>query len=243
MINHIDVTGSSGNLTLGSGSATLVILGSATNTVLVSASLSATADFTASAGADIFPILHVTGTVDLPGQTSFLLDGTALTTENFTAPNVDTLLNGSNADALHVHAITAADLTGSVLTDVHLQHTFTTQTVVSGTEIVYMTGDADTVALADSDAVSTGRLIGIATGSTAVIYESGSAVAVQTMYGDHAHNYTGLTPGAVYYLDSTPGQITTTPSTGGGRMVAQVGIATNSTSLLFQPDIVVRGLA
>lgn len=243
MINHIDVTGSSGNLTLGSGSATLVVLGSANNTVLVSASLSATADFTASAGALIRPILKVTGTVDLPGQTSFSLDGVAVTSENWTAASIDNLVNGSNADALHTHVASATDLSGSELKDVVDCHTFTTQAVISGTEVVYMTSDADTVALTDSDAVGTSRLVGIASGSTAVIYTSGSALCVHTTYGEVIGAFTGLTPGAVYYLDTTPGQITTSPAPGGGRTITQVGIASTSTALIFQPDIVVRGLA
>lgn len=243
MINHIDVTGSAGTLTIGDTDATEIVLGNSTNLVLVSASLSATADFTASAGADIYPILHVTGAVDLPGQTSFSLDGVAITTENLTAPNLDTLLNGSNADALHVHSLAVTDLSGSTLKDVHLVHTFTTQTVMSGTDVVYMTSDPDTVALADSDTVTTSRLIGLVTGSTAVVYVSGASVPVQTVYGDHHHDFSGLTPGAVYYLDTTPGQITTTPAPGGGRTIVQVGIATTATDLLYQPDIVVRGLS
>lgn len=243
MINHIDVTGSAGNLTLGSGSATEIVLGHAGNLVLASASLSATADFTASAGADIYPILHVTGTVDLPGQTSFAVDGVFLTSENWIAPNLDILVNGSNADALHTHVASATDLSGSELKDVVDCHTFTTQTVISGTDVVYMTSDPDTVALTDSDAVSTSRLIGIVSGSTAVVYTSGSSLCVHTTYGEVVGTFSGLTPGAVYYMDVTPGQITTTPAPGGGRTITQVGIATTANALLFQPDIVVRGLA
>jgi len=244
MVNHIDITGSVGTLTIGSGSATEIVLGhSAATYVFVSSSFSASADFTASAGADIYPLLHVTGAIDIPGQTSFSLDGTAVTTENFTAPNLDILFNGSNADSLHTHTASATDLTGSVLADVHFFHTFTTTAVISGSEVVYITSNPDTVDLADSDAVSTSRIIGIATGSTATIYTSGSEVPVQTIYGDHHHDFTGLTPGAVYYLDTTPGQITTSPPVGSGRTVVQVGIATTSTSLLFQPAIRVRSLA
>lgn len=243
MINHIDVTGSSGNLTIGSGSATEIILGNVGNTVLVSASLSATADFTASAGADIYPILHVTGAVDIPGQTSFSLDGVAVTSENWTAGNIDILVNGSNADGLHSHDISAGDLTGSVATDILVCYKFTTQTVISGTEVVYMTSDADTVDLTDSDAVSSSRLIGIASGSAAVIATSGSNLCVYTVYGTVVPDFSGLTPGAVYYMDTTPGQITTTPATGGGRTVTQVGVASTDSALIFQPDIVVRGLA
>jgi len=44
--------------------------------------------------------------LDVPSGTAFRIGGVALTTGNWTAPNVDTLLDGSNADALHTHAQT-----------------------------------------------------------------------------------------------------------------------------------------
>lgn len=49
-----------------------------------------------------------TTALDVPSGTAFRIGGVALTTANFTAPNIDTLLNGSNADALHTHAIGTA---------------------------------------------------------------------------------------------------------------------------------------
>jgi hypothetical protein len=42
-------------------------------------------------------------TLDVPDGTGFSIGGTSLTTANWTAPNVDTLLDGSNADPLHEH--------------------------------------------------------------------------------------------------------------------------------------------
>lgn len=44
------------------------------------------------------------GTLTVPSGSSFLIGGVALTTAAFTSANVDTLLDGSNADALHTHA-------------------------------------------------------------------------------------------------------------------------------------------
>jgi hypothetical protein len=41
--------------------------------------------------------------------TGLSIGGTKITTANFTAPNMDTLLNGSNADALHTHSAVDAD--------------------------------------------------------------------------------------------------------------------------------------
>lgn len=44
------------------------------------------------------------GTLDVPSGTSFKIGGVALTAAGFTAANVDDLLDGSDADALHTHA-------------------------------------------------------------------------------------------------------------------------------------------
>jgi hypothetical protein len=46
--------------------------------------------------------------LDVPSGTAFMIGGTALTAAGFTATNVDTLLDGSNADALHTHAAATA---------------------------------------------------------------------------------------------------------------------------------------
>jgi hypothetical protein len=49
--------------------------------------------------------------------TGLSIGGTKITTPAFTAPNMDTLLNGSNADALHTHAaVDAAQIVVSGLT-------------------------------------------------------------------------------------------------------------------------------
>ena len=121
--------------------------------------------------------------------------------------------------------------------------TFTTETVISGTEVVFLAAGNNRVDLADSDAVSTSRILGVASGTVTQIYTSGSTVDVFTMYGDRLDNFTGLTAGEVQYLDTVPGGLTNTPSPASGRVVVQVGIATSPTQMLLQPDIVVRGLA
>jgi hypothetical protein len=196
--------------------------------------------FSASTGAKI------TGSVDLPGQTSFLLDGVAVTTEKYTAVNLSRLFNGSNVDDLHSHAIASASLTSSLLIDADLVGTYRVGgpagSAVTGTQVVYLSGGANLVQTADADDVITSRLIGVVSGSTAATYASGSEVPIYTFYGDRFGGFTGLTPSSVYYLSSTPGAITTTPPVGNGRNIVQVGIATSVTEFLFQPNIVVRGL-
>jgi hypothetical protein len=46
----------------------------------------------------------------------------------------------------------------------------------------------------------------------------------------------GLTPGATYYLSTTPGLITVTAPSGSGNLVQQVGKALSATELKFWPS-------
>lgn len=286
MVNHIDITGSAGFLTLGSGSATGVVLGMTGNSVILSGSSLFKANarweddvlaifgtdsdtsikYDAATGKMIIsgsaaaPIhifgailsastgLKVTGSADLPGQTSFRLDGVAVSTTNFTAANLSRLFNGSNVDDLHVHAmaISSASLTSSLLIDPDLVHTYRVGgpagNAVTGTQVVYLSGANNLVDLCDADAVVTSRLIGIASGSTAVTYASGSELKVYTIYGDRFNGFVDLTASLVYYMSTTPGAITKTPAIGQGRSIVQVGIAASDTEFIFQPDFLVRGL-
>ena len=233
LVNAIDTTGSIGVLSIGSGSATQIILGKIGTSVIISGSSLAKADFTASAG------LKVTASVDLPGQQSFRLDGIAITTNNFTAVNLSRLFNGSNVDDLHTHTISV--LSSSLLLNPDIVHEIPVVAGgLTGSQVVYI--NAGSVDLADADTASTSRVIGIASGSTTVTYNSGSTAKIYTIYGDIFDGFTGLSAGNVYYLSTTPGAITTTPAVGGGRAVVQVGIARSSTELIFQPNIIVRGV-
>lgn len=52
---------------------------------------------------------------------------------------------------------------------------------------------------------------------------------------------TGLTPGARYYLNTTAGQVTTTPPTGAGNVVQYIGRAVSATDIAFEAtDGVIR---
>ena len=127
----VDIDADNQSLTIGAG-ADLTIVHNATNTIATSATGDFVLDNTNVTGSTIMqlgtdtaatdfqvqnntgtPYLTVTGagavdvsdgTLDVPAGTSFLINGVALTTANFTAANMDTLLDGSNADALHTHA-------------------------------------------------------------------------------------------------------------------------------------------
>lgn len=188
--------------------------------------------------------LKVTGSADLPGQTSFKLDGVAVSTVNYTAANLSRLFNGSSVDDLHVHAV--PNLTGVLLVDPDFIHRFTVGgpagNGVSGSQVVYLSGVNNLVDLADADAVATSRIIGIASGTTSVTYASSSNVNVFTVYGDRFGGFVDLTASFPYYLSTTPGAITKTPAVGAGRSIVQVGIGCSPTELLFQPNIIVRGV-
>lgn len=45
-----------------------------------------------------------------------------------------------------------------------------------------------------------------------------------------------LTPGAKYYLSTTPGGITTTKPSGAGDIIQQIGVAVSTTELYFEPQ-------
>jgi hypothetical protein len=57
-----------------------------------------------------------------------------------------------------------------------------------------------------------------------------------TVYLDGGLPGTGLTPGAKYYLTTTPGTVSVTPPAGSGNMVQCVGEATSETEIKFDPD-------
>lgn len=57
-----------------------------------------------------------------------------------------------------------------------------------------------------------------------------------TVYLDGHLPGTGLTPGAKYYLTTTPGTVSATAPTGTGNMVQTVGEAISATEIKFDPD-------
>jgi hypothetical protein len=57
-----------------------------------------------------------------------------------------------------------------------------------------------------------------------------------TVYLDGELPGTGLTPGAKYYLTTSPGTVSATPPSGPGNMVQTVGEAVSSTAIKFDPD-------
>lgn len=95
---------------------------------------------------------------------------------------------------------------------------------LSAGDFVYFSGTG-TVLKADATA--------IAKQARGYVNSSVSNGGTATVFFDDTNTgKTGLTPGATYFLDhSTPGGITTTPTTTTGHIVQQVGFASSSTAL------------
>ena len=105
---------------------------------------------------------------------------------------------------------------------------------------------ADTISLVAGEALAAGDFVYI-TGTGTVMKADATTLAKQargyvlvsvlnaaqaTIYFDESNSsLSGLTPGATYYLSTTPGTATTTPPTGSGNIVQQLGFASSATNL------------
>lgn len=108
-----------------------------------------------------------------------------------------------------------------------VQNPYIAEVAIAARDVVYASS-ADNVspAIATDDAESRG-VLGFAVASASIA----GAVEVQT--DGVLNGFSGLTVGAVYYLDTaTAGAITATPpATGGNRSVVKVGVAKSATAL------------
>jgi hypothetical protein len=147
----------------------------------------------------------------------FTINGTAVGA-TVTSPNFDTLTDGSNADALHIHsAVTATDIS---------------QPITCGEDLaigepVYISA-SDTVGKATSDSLDVGtkdEVIGVCTSTTT----SGNDASIA--FGG-AVTVTGLTmtAGARQYLSDVGGITETRPSNSGDRVI-QIGFGLTATKL------------
>ena len=98
---------------------------------------------------------------------------------------------------------------------------------ISARDCVYISA-ADTILPADADAESTAKVIGIAP-SAITAAASGSVRSAGLVTG-----FSGLTAGARYWLSQTAGAITTTPPSGAGVVLYQIGYAKSTTVLHLQ---------
>ena len=101
---------------------------------------------------------------------------------------------------------------------------------LSAGDFVNIYNASGTLTVRKADATTNGKpahgfvLAAVSSSGTATIY-SLSQTNTQV---------TGLTPGADYYLDTTPGQITTTPPSTTGNIVQYIGVASSATSIIFE---------
>lgn len=138
-----------------------------------------------------------------------------------TAPNLDTLTNGSNADALHTHTGLEVDEAQRIENDIVVNE------AIAVGDPVYWSSTADRVEKADAAVTAKSFVFGVArtaqstVGLTAAVVSIGEAVGVLTGLG--------ATTGQNIYLAAGGGLSITAPSA--GNRVIRVGIAMNATDL------------
>lgn len=126
----------------------------------------------------------------------------------------------------------AWDNLNTVTSAQNLDDTYVADEDIAARDVVYISA-ADNVAPASAAAAGTAQAVGLAT-AAALDTET---VTVRK-YG-RLPGFSGLTPGARYYLDgTTPGAITATTPTGTGHTILQVGYAKSATVL----DIMIQSL-
>lgn len=165
-----------------------------------------------------------TGMIDLPSL--FKINNTAVGA-TVTAANLGTLTNGSNADALHVHAAAAA----TTVTVSGTVNAATLAIVAIGSPVVFANdGGSPRVFNADSDAAGRVTVVGLATTAAGL----GAAVSVQvagellTANGAWDPTFPNATTdvGSRVYLSEIAGKLTLTAPSTSGATVLRVGHVT-----------------
>lgn len=107
--------------------------------------------------------------------------------------------------------------------------TVTAGETLSAGNLIYLTSTPEAFkadANSDAKAAIGFVLAGITAAATGTAYFGSGIVS----------GLSGLTPGAFYYLSTTPGGITTTKPTGDADIVQQIGHALSTTELYFEPQ-------
>lgn len=107
---------------------------------------------------------------------------------------------------------------------------YTAAQAVAVGEVVYISA-SNTVDLADTSAESTSRIVGM-------VGQAAAALGTTKVCSDGVvSGLSGLTPGARYFQDpATAGALTTTPPTGSGESIVQIGYAKSATEMHLQID-------
>jgi hypothetical protein len=147
----------------------------------------------------------------------FKVAGTAVGA-TVTAPNLDTLTNGSNADALHVHAMADAP---------RVAETWTASGAILKGDGVYVSGN-NQVSTGDATDVNKSYVLGVADQNIA---DTASGKIVRS--GPVTGVLSSATAGARYFMAAT-GQPVLPGALPSGARTIQLGIAKNSTDLDVQ---------
>jgi len=157
-----------------------------------------------------------TGNINLPNNASarFKIEGTSVGA-TVTAPNLNTLTNGSNADALHTHATAEATSAHNV------SLTGWTTTATDGYFVAYASGDLTTSKAIANSTFAAANAIGV----TEVSHQITVAGHCQVMFE------TGETPSAgdvVYLSASVAGRVTNVAPSSVGQFVVRIGTVISS---------------
>lgn len=109
---------------------------------------------------------------------------------------------------------------------------YTADEALAAVDAVYISA-ADNVSKADASSEATARVIGF--NNSGVVADTGTAEICSE--GVHS-GFTGLTPGATYFLSETAGLITTTPPSADESVVVQVGYAKSATELHIHIEVI-----
>lgn len=193
---------------------------------------------------------HGEDTWNRPASNDILLDNeTALHVNHASDPGDSTLTMVSDATLVMVRlrgltdALTLIDQVHVALEGYHAaqtQYSLTANETINIGQPVYVSSSS-TVNLADADSINTAHVLGLAaTDATAntpvIIYSDG---CVERADWTSIVGSASLTPGAVYYLSTTAGQLTTAPPSGEGDTIVSCGIAVTTTKFDIEVNEVV----
>jgi hypothetical protein len=178
-----------------------------------------------------------------PASDTMLLDSDAVPHVNNANDPGSSTLNMSDTLAFNMERVRGIEDTISFADTVHasldgigsglpLQYELTANETINVGQPVYVSA-ADTVNLADADALNTSHVLGLAVtdataNSAVLVYSDGK---VERSDWTAIVGTANLVAGAVYYLSTTAGQLTTTPPTGDGDHVVRCGVAINATTI------------
>lgn len=182
------------------------------------------------AGAILFPTVS-----DTAGQLdSFKIPniaGAPTATPTFSS-TAGYLVYDSTNKSLYAWDGSAWDNLNTVSSANNVDDTYIAEVIVAARDVVYISS-ADNVSPADVTAAVSSQAVGFA------VAGASAAATVSVRKIGRLTGFTGLTPGARYYInESTPGAVTTTIPVASGSTIVQCGYSKNATTM----DIQIQGL-